>query len=133
MVGSLSLVFACDAEKQQRDQRVAGKQWCSGRLTCADEGAGKELHHSLSSDVIVSCLHRKEVASEAVLVSIAISAEEGDYLGRDGRSTTGEDKGCWVEPCFKDGLVGFGFGSLKLCCQGLEEAQDFKGSSSSKA
>ena len=118
-----------------RNNKTSELQENSGAAggSCTNKGAGKELHHSLSSDVIVSCLHRKEVASEAVLVSIAISAEEGDYLGRDGRSTTGEDKGCWVEPCFKDGLVGFGFGSLKLCCQGLEEAQDFKGSSLSKA
>ena len=122
MVGSFSLVFACDAEKQQRDQRVAGKQWCSGRLTCADEGAGKELHHSLSSDVIVSCLHRKEVASEAVSVSAAIFAEEGDYLGGSGSSTTVEDEYCWVELCFKDGSVGSRFGYLKLGCKGLEEA-----------
>ena len=94
-----------------------------------DKGAGKELHHSLSSDVIVLCLHRKEVAGEAMSVSVVIFAEEGDYLGGDRRSTTREDKDCWVELCFKDGSIG----SLKLGCRGLEEAQGSEGTSSSKA
>ncbi|RVW92429.1 hypothetical protein CK203_042702 [Vitis vinifera] len=58
------------------------KTVCGGRLMHQQRG-GEGVTSLAVFGCDRSCLHRKEVASEAVLVSIAISAEEGDYLGGD--------------------------------------------------
>ncbi|RVX00001.1 Coenzyme Q-binding protein COQ10-like, mitochondrial [Vitis vinifera] len=75
--------------------KVQSSEWLHfGKLPCSVACFlchQEEVFHATSSTFLW-----KEVAGEAMSVNVVIFAEEGDYLGGDRRSTTREDKDCWL-------------------------------------